>query len=85
MNEKMTTTYYKVLEILYNHQVTIGKTEYCPLGQDEIATILQCNRMTVNSILQQLRDDGYVNYNHSRKYELTDKARNTVKLAKEIE
>lgn len=84
MNPKMTTNYYKVLEVLYDNQLQIGLETYCPLGQDEIAAILHCNRMTVNSALKELRAERYVISTKNKHYSLTDKGIDTVKKAKRI-
>ena len=85
MNPKMTTTYYKVLEALFTHQVDVGYETYCPLRQDEIATILNCNRMTVNSALRELRLDDYVVFEQNKRYYLTKKGIDTVRKAMDIE
>lgn len=85
MNPKMTTNYYKVLEALHDNQLQIGTEVYCPLGQDEIATIVCCNRMTVNSVLKELRAEGYVISTKNKHYSLTDKGLDTVKKAKGID
>ena len=84
MNPKMTTTYYKVLEALHDNQLQVGDSTYCPLGQDEIATIVSCNRMTVNSMLKDLKAEGYVIALKSKHYSLTQKGIDTVEKAKTI-
>lgn len=85
MNPKMTTNYFKVLEALYDNQLQVGDNTYCPLGQNEIATIVSCNRMTVNTALKDLKDDGYVIYARNKQYFLTQKGIDVIKKAKEIE
>lgn len=85
MNPKMTTNLYKTLEVLYDNQLNIGDKRYCPLGQDEIATVLSCNKMTVNTALKKLENDGYIIAEGRKQYHLTDKGTDTVKKAKEIE
>ena len=58
---------------------------FCQLGQDEIATIVCCNIMTVNSVLKGLRAEGYVISTKNKHYSLTDKGIDTVKKAKGID
>lgn len=85
MNPKMTTKYYKILEALYDNQLQIGRERYCPLGQDEIALIVSCNRMTVNAALKDLKSEGYVISAKNKHYSLTDKGKDTVLKAKGID
>ncbi len=85
MNPKMTTTYYKVLEAIFMHQVRVGGEVYCPLRQDDLAVILDCNRMTVNSALKELRLDDYVVLERNKRYYLTQKGIDTVIKAMKIE
>lgn len=84
MNPKMTTTYYKVLEAVYDNQVNIGGNGFCPLSQEEIALVVSCNRMTVNTILKELRRDGYIAFSKKQKYVLTELGIETVEKAKDI-
>lgn len=84
MNPKMTTLFYKILEALYDNQLQVGEEIYCPLRQEDIATIVHCNRMTVSNNLKDLKSQGYVNFTKSNKYILTEKGIDTVKKAKDI-
>lgn len=84
MNLKMTTMYYKVLEAVYDNQVNISGDGFCPLSQEEIASIVSCNRMTVNTILKELRRDGYIVSPKKQKYALTQLGEETVRKAKNI-
>lgn len=85
MNPKMTTSYFKVLEAVYDNQMQIGSELYCPLGQYEIATILNYNRMTVNNILKELKADGYILCEKNKRYVITPKGRDAMQKAKEID
>ncbi len=85
MNPKMTTNYFKVLEALYDNQLQIGESQYCPLGQNEIALIVGCNRMTVNNALKELKEDNYVSFVKNKHYALTEKGMVAIKKSKEIE
>ena len=55
MNEMFTTIHYKVLEVMYDNNVSIADKEYCPLGQGEIAEKLELSRPFVNKIFTELR------------------------------
>lgn len=85
MNPDMTTNLYKTLEVLYDNQLQVGDKSYCPLGQEDIATILSCNKMTVNTALKKLKETGYIITSGRRQYSLTEKGNDTVKRAKSIE
>lgn len=85
MNPKMTTSYFKVLEAVYDNQMQIGNERYCPLGQYEIANILNYNRMTVNNIFKELKADGYILCEKNKQYVITPKGRDAVRKAKDIE
>lgn len=85
MNPKMTTNYFKILEAVFDNQLKIGQHTYCPLGQSEIGEIVGCNRMTVNSILKELKDDGYIEYTKSKQYLLTPKGQNAILKSKDID
>ena len=84
MNPKMTTTYYKVLETVYDNQISIGNEKYCPLGQAEIAKILNCHRMTVNSSLKELITDGYIKSNARKQYAVTEKGITIIQQTKDL-
>lgn len=85
MNPKMTTNYYKILEAMWENQLSVGNETFCPLGQDEIAVIVGCNRMTVNSALKELKAEGYVVSSKNRHYSITVKGADTIEKAKSIE
>ena len=84
MNPKMTTTYFKVLEILHDNQLQIGDLIYCPLSQAEIAKKLNCSRMTVNNALKSLKDEGYV-ICKTHRYSITNKGEDTILKSKDIQ
>ena len=86
IDSKFTTNYYKVLEIFYDNQVEILGEKCCPISQEDIAKQINCNRMTVCSIIKELVDDGYVlqNEKQRKKYYLSDKAQDLIKKIKKI-
>lgn len=85
MNPKMTTNYFKVLEAVFDNQLKVGKHTYCPLGQSELGEIVGCNRMTVSSILKELKEDGYIECRKNKQYSLTSKGYNAIFKSKTID
>ena len=67
-----TNTRFQVLYCLYE---TSDKNYCTRITQQEVAEMLHLSRLTVNSMLQQLRDDGFVEFDSTRinKYTLTQK------------
>ena len=60
IKDKLTTDYYRVLEILYKNQTTIGEKTFSPITQNEIAEELHLHKMTINAIFRELKEDGLV-------------------------
>lgn len=74
MNDMFLTNHYRVLEIMNNNIVKVGKNEYCPLGQGDIAEELNVSRASVNSIFADLRDAGYISMITRGKWTLSSDA-----------
>lgn len=76
IKDKVTTDYYKTLEILYLNQTTIGNRVFVPLTQAEVAEILGVHKMTINAIFRELKEDGLVIQAEGKKrtYFLTENA-----------
>lgn len=76
IKDKVTTNYYKTLEILYTHQTAIGNKVFVPLTQEEVSEILGVHKMTMNSIFKELKEDGLIIQaeRKNRTYFLTDTA-----------
>ena len=74
----------KVLLCLYEY---IGPDGYSRLSQQEISEKLGINRITINKLVKELVNDGYIEQDKDRlsKYLLTKKAVNTIKVVKKIE
>lgn len=71
----LVNTTYKLLETLYDNQVTIRGETYCPLGQDELAEMLGITRSTINIHLNKLKElDLLEKVDKSKKHILTDRA-----------
>lgn len=73
-----TNTRFQVLHCLYE---TADKNYCTRITQQEVAELLHLSRLTVNTTLQQLRDDGFVDFDSTRinKYTLTQKGIDAVK------
>lgn len=66
---------YKVLKCMYERQISVNGIYIIKLSQQEIADILSFTKPKVNSIISDLKKDGYLTQYSSRgKYSLTDKA-----------
>lgn len=85
MNEKLTTNYYKVLEILYDSLVNINNEKVSIVTQVEISERLGLSKITINSIFKELREDGLVRPDRMiGRYRLSNKAVDIVKKMKKI-
>lgn len=74
MNDRM-----KVLQIIYQHQISVEGNSFCPLNQQEIADLVPCSKLKANQIIRELIDAGYVEMIRNRgRYILTEKAENTL-------
>ena len=69
MNDRM-----KVLQIIYQHQISVEGNSFCPLNQQEIADLVPCSKLKANQIIRELIDAGYVEMIRSRgRYIVTEK------------
>lgn len=70
MNDK-----YKVIECMAQRQISVNDKLIVKLSQQEIANILGFTKTKVNSIINELKENGYIVQISSRgKYALTDAA-----------
>lgn len=65
----------ELLIIINNHQINVGDIIVCPMNQQEMANALGCSKSTLNKILKELINDGYVEVYKEGKYVLTDKSK----------
>ena len=66
---------YRVLECMANRQISVNNEEIVKLSQQEIADILHFTKTKVNTIIGELKTNGYIVQLSSRgKYSLTSKA-----------
>ncbi len=66
---------YRVLECMANRQISVNNEQIVKLSQQEIADILHFTKTKVNTIIGELKTNGYIVQLSSRgKYSLTGKA-----------
>ncbi|MFR1270171.1 MAG: helix-turn-helix domain-containing protein [[Eubacterium] siraeum] len=75
MNDK-----YKVLQCMASRQISVNNQLVIKLSQQEIADILHFTKTKVNTIISELKTNGYIIQLSTRgKYSLTDKANSELK------
>ena len=75
MSEFFVNDKYRVLECMANRQISVNNEQIVKLSQQEIADILHFTKTKVNTIIGELKTNGYVVQLSVRgKYSLTDKA-----------
>ena len=75
--EKFVNTRYRVLRYLIENK---DRNNIVHCTQDEVGTSLSLSRGTINRVLNELKDDGYIeDNNHYWEYKLTNKAINVAK------
>lgn len=75
MSEFFVNDRYRVLECMANRQISVNSEQVVKLSQQEIAEILHFTKTKVNTIIGELKTNGYIVQLSTRgKYILTDKA-----------
>lgn len=75
MSEFFVNDKYRVLDCMANRQISVNNEKVIKLSQQEIADILQFTKTKVNTIIGELKTNGYIVQLSTRgKYALTDKA-----------
>jgi hypothetical protein len=71
---QFTNDKYKVLKFLYDNQIEVKNNKYIALSQQEIADILHFSKNKTNKIIQELKNDNFINnFNNTKgKYIITD-------------
>ena len=71
---QFTNDKYKVLKFLYDNQIEVKNNKYIALSQQEIADILHFSKNKTNKIIQELKNDKFINnFNNTKgKYIITD-------------
>lgn len=75
MSEFFVNDKYRVLECMATRQIAVNDERVVKLSQQEIADILHFTKTKVNTIINELKTNGYIIQISTRgKYSLTDKA-----------
>lgn len=75
MSEFFVNDKYRVLECMANRQISVNNKQIVKLSQQEIADILHFTKTKVNTIIGELKINGYIVQLSTRgKYALTEKA-----------
>ena len=75
MSEFFVNDKYRVLKCMANRQIPVNNEQVIKLSQQEIADILHFTKAKVNSIIGELKVNGYLVQLSARgKYSLTEKA-----------
>ena len=73
MSEFFVNDKYRVLECMANRQISVKNEQVIKLSQQDIADILHFTKTKVNSIVNELKDNGYIVQLSARgKYSLTE-------------
>ena len=71
---------FRVLACMSERQISVNDAIIVKLSQQEIADIVKLSKVKVNSIITELKNDGYISQQSPRgKYVLTDKATTALK------
>lgn len=85
MKEKLTTNYYKVLELLYDNLTVVNGERVSVITQVEISKKMGLSTITINSIFKELKNDGLVEIDKSiGRYRLSIEAIKIVEKMKEV-
>lgn len=80
MSEFFVNDKYRVLECMANRQISVNNEQVVKLSQQEIADILHFTKTKVNTIIDELKSNGYIVQISPRgKYTLTEKANSEIK------
>lgn len=77
--------YYELLKILDENEATILEEKIVPLTQLQIASLMNCSKMKINTMFQNLQNEGFVEQKTRGKYVLTDNARSIIKTIDSID
>lgn len=85
-NHNMFSNYYRIMEYIYSNQITINNVTFAPVTQTDIATYMKCDRMTVNKIIAQMKEDGMLiqSKKKTKQYQLTNEANRIIRAIKRI-
>ena len=74
--EFFTNDRFKILFCMAERQIDVAGDIFVPLSQQQIADITEISKKTVNVIIKELKENGYIEYQGTTrgKYFLTNKA-----------
>lgn len=77
--------YFQLLKILDENEATILEEKIIPLTQLQIANLMNCSKMKINTMFQNLQNEGFIEQKTRGKYVLTDNARSIIKAINNID
>lgn len=77
--------YFELLKILDENEAIILEEKIIPLTQLQIATLMNCSKMKINTMFQNLQNEGFIEQKTRGKYVLTDNARSIIKTINNID
>ena len=77
--------YFELLKILDKNEATILEEKVIPLTQLQIANIMTCSKMKINTMFQNLQREGFIEQKTRGNYVLTDNARSIIKAIDNID
>ena len=73
----------RVLIVINNHIAKVEEEEFCPLSQQEIASLVPCGKVKANQIINELIKEGYIETLRIKgRYSLTLKGKEILKKIK---
>lgn len=83
--ETLVNDSYKLLELLYDNQITVLDETFVPIKQEQMAKELNITRSTVSSLLKKLKENGLIeDYSKDKKYKITQQGIKCVKTIRKI-
>lgn len=77
-NDKM-----RVLIVINSHIMRVEKEEFCPLSQQEIASLVPCGKVKANQLINELIKEGYIETLRIKgRYSITLKGKEILKKIK---
>lgn len=75
-NEKM-----KVMIVINEHLIEVDGEKFCPLNQNEIASLIPCGKVKANQIIKELIKEGYIDKLRIKgRYRLTGRGREILNM-----
>lgn len=77
--------YYDLLKLMHDNEAVILEEKVIPLTQLQIANLMKCSKMKVNSMFQTLQKEGFIEQKTRGKYVLTDRAEIIINTIESLE